>query len=242
MDVVGYVRVSTEAQAEGMGPDVQRAGIRAFCAEHGHRVAFWCEDLAISGAKGLEGRPQLTVAFNILRTERTEGGSKEADALVVFRLDRLARDLVLQETLIAELRSIGASVHSCSPSENEILRDDAGDPSRKLIRQVLGAVSEYERAMIGLRMAAGKAAKKAAGGWVGGRPPYGYAAIGGELVPRADEQEILVGIWGLLDAGYSPRKVADELNARGLPARSSELWSYRTIESIRSLGRRPKAA
>lgn len=232
-DVVGYLRVSTAAQAEGMGLDVQRAGILAWCEANGHHVGYWCTDAGESGSLGLEDRPQLATAMGILTAGAAPGG------LIVFRLDRLARDLVLQETLIAEIRTIGSELHSCSPSEDEILRDDSKDPSRKLIRQILGAVAEYERAMIRLRMQAGKAAKQAAGGYIGGNHPYGWIPINGELVPQADEQDVLRGIWGLLDAGYSYRKVAAELNARRIPPRTGDLWAFGTIRKIKERGRRP---
>ena len=55
------------------------------------------------------------------------------------------------------------------------------------MRQVLGAIAEYERALIRSRMGAGKAAKLATGGYAGGRPPSGWRAEGKELVP--DERE-----------------------------------------------------
>ena len=47
---------------------------------------------------------------------------------------------------------MGAEVFSTSDAEQGYLQDDPSDPSRKLIRQVLGAVAEYERAMIRLRL------------------------------------------------------------------------------------------
>jgi hypothetical protein len=54
---------------------------------------------------------------------------------------------------------MGRERFSTSPSESAFLRDDPTDPSRALIRQVLGAVSEYERKMITVRLRAGRARK-----------------------------------------------------------------------------------
>jgi DNA invertase Pin-like site-specific DNA recombinase len=77
--------------------------------------------------------------------------------VVVYRLDRLARDLIVQETLLAEVWRMGREVFSTSAAEQGYLADDPHAPSRKLIRQVLGAVNEYERSMIShYRLAAGK--------------------------------------------------------------------------------------
>jgi hypothetical protein len=66
-----------------------------------------------------------------------------AGAIVVYRL---AGDLVLQEQLLAEVWRSGELLSTAGGEAH--LHDD---PSRRLIRQVLGAVSEYERAMIALR-------------------------------------------------------------------------------------------
>jgi DNA invertase Pin-like site-specific DNA recombinase len=68
------------------------------------------------------------------------------------------------------------------------LHDDPEDPSRRLIRQVLGAVSEYERAMIALRLRRGRAAKGARGGFAYGSPAFGHRAAGRALVPDEREQ------------------------------------------------------
>jgi DNA invertase Pin-like site-specific DNA recombinase len=82
-------------------------------------------------------------------------------------------------------------VFSTSAGEAAYLEDDPGDPARKVIRQVLGAVAEYERSMIALRLRSGRAGKAQAGGFAYGAPPYGYAARrrtrvaeDGDLYPR----------------------------------------------------------
>lgn len=232
-DFIGYTRVSTSAQAEGQGLDVQRAGIRHWAEQNDHKILYWCEDIGKSGTVGpLEGRQQLATAINILKENQATG-------LVVFRLDRLARDLALQETLLRELKGLGAELHSTSPAEDDMIQgDDNLDPARKLTRQILGAVAEYERHMIGLRMRAGKAAKAAKGGYTGGGPPYGWSAIGGELVPRWDQQEVLRGIFGLRKNGWSPRRIAAYLNAQHIPGPRSDVWGFKTIYRLLD-GNRP---
>ena len=135
MRIVGYVRVSTATQAEdGLGLDVQKAALRAWCKANGHRLTSILSDEGVSGAKELEDRPGLADALDMIRSGKAQG-------IVVPRLDRLARDLIVQETILAEVRRIGGEVFSTSPAEASYLTDDPDDPSRKLIRQVLGAVS-----------------------------------------------------------------------------------------------------
>jgi DNA invertase Pin-like site-specific DNA recombinase len=88
MRLVAYLRVSTNGQAEeGQGLDVQRDTIKRWAQANGHRIVKTLTDPAVSGASELEGRPSLLEAMALLR-ERTAKG------IVVYRLDRLARDLV----------------------------------------------------------------------------------------------------------------------------------------------------
>lgn len=137
----GYVRVSTDRQVDaGAGLEVQRRAVRAWCRAEGHRLVDLVADAGVSGT--LADRPALAEALVLLREGKAQG-------LVVHRLDRLARDLVVQEQLLAEVWRMGATVSSTAAGEDAYLRDDPGDPSRRLIRQVptagvIGAVSDYE--------------------------------------------------------------------------------------------------
>ncbi len=104
------------------------------------------------GLDGLDSREALPDAVAEVRAGRAAG-------LVVYRLDRLARDLILQETLLAEIAAAGGQVFSTMPGEQAVIEDDPDDPSRRLIRQVLGAVAEYERSLIRLRLRNGRRRK-----------------------------------------------------------------------------------
>ena len=64
--------------------------------------------------------------------------------------------MVLQEQLIAEVRQMQGHLFSTSAAEQEFITDDQADPSRKMIRRILGAVNEYERDMIALRLRSGR--------------------------------------------------------------------------------------
>lgn len=61
--------------------------------------------------------------------------------------------------MLAAVKRLGTSVFSTMPDEAEFLVDDPADPSRKLIRQVLGAVAEYGGRMTVLRLQAGPPAE-----------------------------------------------------------------------------------
>ncbi len=172
---IGYTRISTVEQANGFGLDVQERAIRKWAKDAGAKLLDVLSDRGISGSNGIDTRPSFVEALR-----RYEDG--EAQVLTVYKLDRLARDLVLQETMIARLQSKDVVV--VSVTEPDV---DSTDPTRKLIRQVLGAISEYERALIRARMSTGKAAKEQRGGYTGGRPPFGWRAVGRELVEDPEE-------------------------------------------------------
>ena len=103
---------------------------------------------------------------------------------------------------------MGVTVCSTSAAEDAYLADDPADPSRRLIRQVLGAVSDYERAMGRLRLAAGRRHKTDAGGSAFGAPPFGYRSERGELVPRTGEAEALALITAMHAEQWPPDRPA----------------------------------
>lgn len=225
MELTAYLRVSTDRQAEeGLGLPVQRARIEAWASEAGHVVTSWHVDEGESGSNGLETRLGLAAALEELGPAR---------GFVVYRLDRLARDVVLQEQLLREIWQAGAEVFSTAKGEAGVLeRDDPSDPSRRLIRVVLGAVAEYERAMIRLRMSSGRRLKAERGGFAYGAPPYGWKAAAGELVPIDDEQKVIRRIARYRADGLSLRAIAQKLNDAGVPSRRGGRWSSETVRAV----------
>lgn len=202
---VGYVRVSTAEQVDGFGLAAQRKVIRDYCRSNGLRLVATFADEGVSGSNGLETRIGLAEALAALRA-----GS--GACLVVYRLDRLARDLILQETLVQRLRDQGTPVRSATEAD---LDTDTDDPTKVLIRQIVGAVGQYERAVIRGRMMAGKAAKRDQGGYAGGRPPYGKKAEGRQLVDDPETAKVVALVGRLRGEGRSYRDIANSLTERG---------------------------
>jgi DNA invertase Pin-like site-specific DNA recombinase len=217
MRLAAYLRVSTDAQTDGLGLEVQATAIAKWASAKGHSIAGTFTDAGISGSNGIDTRTGLADAHAALKDGIAAG-------IVVYRLDRLARDLILQEQILAELRRNGWAAFSTSASEAAYLLDDPGDPSRKLIRQVLGAVAEYERSMITLRLRSGRARKAETGGFAYGAPPYGYRTVDGELVAVAHEQATLARIRQMHHDGKSLRWIAHVLNTEGVKPRRGRAW------------------
>lgn len=219
--VAGYARVSSATQVEdGLGLEVQEEAITRWCRDHGHRLEGIFRDEGVSGTVEGAERPGLGAALAMLE----DGG---ADILVVYRLDRLARDLILQETMIERLALAGRSIVSVSEP------DIAGnDPTRVLVRQLLGAIAQYERMVITARMKAGRMAKAARGGFAYGSPRFGWRAEHGELVPNPDEQQAVARIAELHRQGRSLREIAAALNEEGHRPKRSERWHPQVVARI----------
>jgi DNA invertase Pin-like site-specific DNA recombinase len=219
--VIGYTRVSTQEQVEGFGLDVQEAGIRAYCKAEGLQLVVIYSDAGISGSNGLDGRQGLGEAL-----AQIESG--KASALVVYRFDRLARDVILQETLIRQLQQQSADVVSVQEPTME-----GDEHTRVMVRQILGVLAQYERSVIRGRMMAGKAAKVAKGGYGGGRPAYGYDAKDKALVPNPSEQRVVARIQALHDAGASLRDICAALEAEGhTTKRGGHTWQPNTVRRV----------
>ena len=135
MALIGYARVSTAEQDLG----AQRAAL----------AAAGCAEIVAETASGADAaRPELA---------RLLGRIRPGDTLVVARLDRLARSLAHLLAVIARLEARGAGFRSLADPI------DTAGPSGTLILQILGAVAEFERALIRERTRAGLAAARAAG-------------------------------------------------------------------------------
>lgn len=217
MRLIVYLRVSTATQVEnGAGLEVQEAACKTFAEQHGHTITETLREEGVSGAKA--DRPMLARALAAVR-------NGEADAIIVARLDRLARDVVLQELLVREL---DGKLLSAVASENELLADP-NDPGRKMMRQILGSFAEYERSMIALRLATGRAAKRARGGKGSGSYPFGWTKEGQD----EREQGVLEAISALRAGGHPPADIAAWLNSRPdmHPRRATE-WTVRGVKRL----------
>ena len=224
MKVVAYLRVSTDRQAEqGYGLDVQESAIKKWARANAHKVVGWYRDEGVSGSNGVEGRLALHDALTAVEQGHAGG-------LVVYRLDRLARKLTIQEATLAKLWDMGAEVFSVDIGE--VTRDDPDDPMKTALRQMIGVFAQLERGMIAARLRSGRALKGERGGYAFGRPPFGKRAEAGELVVDEAEQETLARMRELRAAGASYRAIAATLTAEGRKPKQGEVWHNAQVRAI----------
>ena len=226
MNVASYVRVSTEAQAgpERYGLSAQRADIAAYALSHDMQIIQTFEDAGVSGAT--LDRPGLSALL-------TAAAAHQFQAVIVAKLDRVARDLMYQLWIEKELLKVGVEIVSVAEPSN------GDDPTAHLMRQIIGAFAEFEKARITSRMASGRKAKARDGGYAGGRPAFGYGAQRGSrvLTVEPDEAMVVQQVFALRAQGLPLRSVALELNARGLVTAENKPWH--AVQVKRVLDRRP---
>ena len=190
MRVVGYVRVSkgeTPAEHGVYGPDDQERALRAWATANGHELITTFRDEGVWGSNNLDYRRGLPEAIATMRDlgSTQQGWGKAMNTkrgttagIVVYRLDRLACDLISQEALLVEIRRHGGRVFSCSEADSAHLVDNPEDPDRRLIRQVLDAITVYEQGPIAQRLRAGKRGKGKAPKRPAGVPqPSGWGTV-----------------------------------------------------------------
>lgn len=222
MRVVGYIRVSTDKQAEeGQGLEVQEAQLRSFCERAGHELVTVLRDEGISGTKDEADRPGLAEALASIEDGVAEG-------LVVPKLDRLARKLTVQEVTLGLVWRAGGRVFSTDVGE--VLEDDDDDPMRTAMRQMVGVFAQLERGMIAARMRAGRRAKSARGGYAGyGSPRLGMRAVGAELQVDEAEQATILRMVQLRAEGLSLREIATKLTEERRPPKRGGDWHAETV-------------
>ncbi len=206
MRVLGYVRVSTAAQEHGI--EAQRRAILAEVERRDWTVTF-IEDAGRSG-KDIE-RPGITEALELLRT-------RQVDALVVSKLDRLSRSLVDFARLIDLASKQGWGLIALD------LNLDTSTPTGKLVASVMAAVAQWERETIGLRTKEALAAAKAKGVKVGR--------------PASQDPAVVRRIRRAREHGMTHRAIAEHLNAdrEPLPGGGAR-WHANSVRSAE--GSRP---
>lgn len=205
--VVAYVRVSTDEQvASGAGLEAQRQAIESEAARRGWTIVEWHADEGISGGKDVHQRPGLAAAVAAV-----EQGV--ASTVLVAKTDRVARGL---RTLLAVLDRVERAGGSVVSVDGTI---DTSTAAGRFQTQIMGSVSELERALISDRTKAALAVKKAQGVRIG-RP----AGLPAEVVAR-----IVTAKTG----GASLSGIAAELTAESVAtAHGGVKWHASTIKAV----------
>lgn len=185
---IGYARVSTSDQSVDLQVDALR---RASCD-----LIF--REEGVSGAT--VDRPALREALDAL---------KPGDVLVVWKLDRLGRSLAHLIALVSELGRRGVGFASLSEAI------DTQYPGGRFLFHVMGALAEFERALISERTRAGIAAARVRGARLGRPPKFDWADMRKAQAAFSSRQEGLATLAQKLGLSVSTLRRAFKMLALG---------------------------
>lgn len=166
-----YLRVSTDEQAsEGFSIDNQRRACLDYAQMYGYQTKKVFED------GGKSGRTTDRPAFQEMLTEIKE---KPVEAVIIFKIDRFARNVGDFSNIRKEFKKMGIKL--LSVSEN-------GDVTEGLIGNIFASVAEWESEVNGQRTK-DALMQKFREGWQPSPPPLGYRTVGGERERKTCEPD-----------------------------------------------------
>ncbi len=219
MKTVGYVRVSTDKQAEhGVSLEAQEAKIRAMATVHGTELAEVIVDGGES-AKSLN-RPGISRLLAMV-------DAGDVKVVIVAKLDRLTRSVKDLCELLERFERRGVSLVSVAESL------DTGSAAGRLVLNIMTAVSQWEREAIGERTRDALRHKRSQGQRIG-NIPFG-SRLGGDgqrLEPDLVEQQALAEIQSLRKQGETLRGIAAVLNHRAYRTRRGTPWRLESVARV----------
>lgn len=191
---VGYTRVSTDEQARnGDSLGVQKRKIRQYCELHELQLVGIERDEGLSG-KSIKGRPGIVAVLDLVKAQKV-------DAVIVFKLDRLARNTREALEISELLTKKKVDLHSISE------RLDTSTASGMLFFTLVSAMATWERDTISERTRVVMAGKREQGERISFKAPFGFTFDRDKVVPDPKEQSIVNRVRTLSNAGLSIRKI-----------------------------------
>lgn len=214
-----YLRVSSKAQAadDKDGYPRQRAAIAKFAAEHNIEVVGEFAEKITGRAESMD-RPMFRELLDCVQNRR-DVKTDIVDVIIVERQDRLARDLLVGELLLETCRKQRLKIYSADQGLIDVATDDT-DPTRILIRQIMGALSQWDRSTLVRKLRAGRERANSIRGFPSGYREYG--ALPGEKI-------ILDIVLTQRAAGVTFRRIAQYLEDEGLKNRAGKPFTFQGV-------------
>lgn len=208
IEAVLYARVSPKGRrGSRSGEELAAESLRSqlemlhqYCSARKYKIVGQYSDEFISGDE--ENRAGLWDAVDQCTADRV---------LIIWRYDRLARSVFLEESIKRELQRKGARIEAVDGN-------NGNSPEDELVRGILAYVAEYERKLISARTKAQIRAKQKAGLKITEHEPFGTMSDpldDRKLVPHPVEVQLLYHMLELRMTGMSYRAVGTQMNRRG---------------------------
>ncbi len=213
----GYIRVSSPGQSKGHGPERQRELIQEYADHNGYEIVAFYED-AYTGTEG--DRPRFVEMLTAMMTNGVK-------TVVIESLDRFARGIQVQCTLLAKLAAEGLTLIAANTGDNvtAALNDD---PMRKAMIQIQGVFAELDKSLLVSKLRKAREAKRKRLGRCEGVRPYGM--LPGER--ETAERILKLRRKQVKGERLSYAAIAAHLNAKNVPTRNGGPWHASAIQNV----------
>jgi DNA invertase Pin-like site-specific DNA recombinase len=215
-----YLRVSGKGQIRGFGFQRQEEEILRYAKSNKIEVAGIFKEEGVSGAKDETERP----AFQEMISAILKNGVK---TIIIEGLDRLAREMVIQEQLIIYLASKNIELISARTGEN-VTSAVLADPLKKAMIQMQGIFAELEKNQLVKKLKAAREHKKLETGKCEGRKGLTETKEGLELIKAVKRLRRKPKNGKAL----SYAKIAEKLNADGIKTITGKLWTDAGVQKL----------
>ena len=198
-NAVIYARFSSHGQSE-QSIEGQLRDCHAFAEREGYTIIHEYIDRAKSARS--DDRPDFQRMIK-------DAAKKQFQVIIVWKLDRFARNRYDSAIYKAKLKKFGIRVVS-------VMENITDSPEGIILEGMLESLAEFYSANLSQNVLRGQRETIAKGRWCGGNVPYGYQPVDGRLVEDPRTAPIIREVFKRYASGEQKRSIIDDLNARGI--------------------------
>ncbi len=215
-----YIRVSTLYQIDKDSLPLQREDLINYC-----KYALGIDKYEVFEDAGYSAKNTDRPDYQRMMARIRTG---EFSHLVVWKIDRISRNLLDFAAMYAEIKKLGVVF----VSKNE--QFDTSSAMGEAMLKIILVFAELERNITSERVSAVMLSRANNGQWNGGRIPFGYSynKEAREFSVNQDEASIVLKIYDLYESSHSLLYVARFLNEKGIRPRSGNPWNPTTVSII----------
>ena len=213
-----YVRVSTQHQVDKDSLPMQKQDLTSYC-----KYVLGINDFVILEDAGYSAKNTDRPAFQEMMSRIRTG---EFTHILVWKIDRISRNLLDFASMYAELKELGITFIS----KNE--QFDTSSAIGEAMLKIILVFAELERNMVSERVSAVMLDRAKNGAWNGGRSPTGYRIENGKYVIHEEEAAIVRMLFDECEHGKSLIQLAKVINGMGVKPRYGKVWHESAIRKI----------
>ena len=215
MNAVIYARYSSHGQTE-QSIEGQLHDNRAWAEQNGYLIVGEYIDRALTGTKDKRPDFQRMIA---------DAAKRQFEAIIVWKLDRFARNRYDSAIYKAKLKKCGVRVISAKENITD-------SPEGIILEGLLESMAEYYSANLSQNVRRGLRESMDKGYFCGGAVPFGYKVVDHRLVPDEKTAPIMRYVFEQYANGVPKKEIIDELNRRGVRSVRGKKLTYTSFQKL----------